>query len=71
MTDHLGELDEKLEHVGDALARDGGGGHNVVIVVHIRVLPVQRHIEALLVEVQDALPQALLKLCLDVRLLPL
>ena len=68
--DHLGELDEELEHVRDALAGDGRGGHNIHILTRVRILPVQCHIQALLIQVQNALLQPLLELGHHVRLLP-
>mmetsp|Transcript_18383 Transcript_18383/g.46452 ORF Transcript_18383/g.46452 Transcript_18383/m.46452 type:complete len:737 (-) Transcript_18383:1874-4084(-) len=67
----LRELDHELQQVGDALARDGGRGHHVDVLAGVGVLPVQGHVQALLVELQEHLRRALLKLGHDVLLLAL
>lgn len=43
----LCELHHQLQQVRDALPGDGAGGDNVDIAARVRILPVQRHIEAL------------------------
>lgn len=52
-----------------SLTGDGRRRNNVDELPWIWILPVQRHVEALLVEVQDGFLAALCKLLLDVLLL--
>ena len=66
---HLCEINQQLQHVWQALASDGAGGDHVHILALVWVLPVQCHIQALLIQVQHRLLQPLIKLTLDMLLL--
>ena len=66
---HLCEVHQELQHVRQALPGDGAGGNHVDILALVGVLPVQGHVQALLVQVQHGLPQALVELAPDVLLL--